>query len=309
MSVLYVGEPVRGRAWAEMHAGLAPDIPFHVHPDMPASPGDVRYLVAWKLPDGLLETLPGLEVVFSVGAGVDQLDLDRLPRDVPLVRMIEPALEREMASYVALAVLALHRNLPGYLVQQKERRWAVLPIREASETRVGILGLGVLGTTAAAALAPFGFALKGWSRSPRSLPGIACFHGEDGLARMLGACDIVVCLLPLTPETRGILDARRLAMLPRGACVVNAARGGHVVEADLVAALDSGQLRAAVLDVCATEPLPADSPLWTHPAILLTPHVAATTRAPSAAAALVENIRRHRRAEAMPGTVDRQRRY
>ena len=215
MSVLYVGEPVRGRAWAEMHAGLAPDIPFHVHPDMPASPGDVRYLVAWKLPDGLLETLPGLEVVFSVGAGVDQLDLDRLPRDVPLVRMIEPALEREMASYVAMAVLALHRNLPGYLVQQRERRWSVLPIREASETRVGILGLGVLGTAAAAALAPFGFDLRGWSRSPRSLPGIACFHGEDGLARMLGACDIVVCLLPLTPETRGILDARRLAMLRR----------------------------------------------------------------------------------------------
>lgn len=309
MSVLHVGEPVRGRAWAEIHARLAPDIPFHVHPDMPASPGDVRYLVAWKLPDGLLETLSRLEVVFSVGAGVDQLDLDRLPRDVPLVRMIEPALEREMASYVAMAVLALHRNLPGYLGQQRERRWAVLPIREAAQTRVGILGLGVLGTAAAAALAPFGFALKGWSRSPRSLPGIDCFHGEAGLARMLGACDIVVCLLPLTPETRGILDARRLAMLPRGACVVNAARGGHVVEADLVAALDGGHLRAAVLDVCATEPLPADSPLWTHPAILLTPHVAATTRAPSAAAALVENIRRHQRGEAMPGTVDRQRRY
>ena len=278
MSVLYVGEPVRGRAWAGIHAGLAPDIPFHVHPDMPATPGDVRYLVAWKLPDGLLETLPRLEVVFSVGAGVDQLDLDRIPRGIPIVRMIEPALEREMASYVAMAVLALHRNLPGYLVQQRERRWSVLPIREASETRVGILGLGVLGTAAAAALAPFGFDLRGWSRSPRSLPGIACFHGEAGLARMLGGCDIVACLLPLTPETRGILDARRLAMLPRGACVVNAARGGHVVEADLVAALDSGHLGAAVLDVCATEPLPADSPLWTHPAILLTPHVAPPPR-------------------------------
>ncbi|MFM8681812.1 MAG: 2-hydroxyacid dehydrogenase [Alphaproteobacteria bacterium] len=309
MSVLHVGEPVRGRAWADIHAGLAPDIPFHVHPDMPASPGDVRYLVAWKLPEGLLEALPRLEVVFSVGAGVDQLDLDRLPRDIPLVRMIEPALEREMASYVAMAVLALHRNLPGYLGQQREKRWAVLPIREAAQTRVGILGLGVLGTAAAAALAPFGFDLMGWSRSPRSVPGIACFHGEAGLAQVLAACDIVVCLLPLTPETRGILDARRLAMLPRGAALVNAARGGHVVEADLVAALDAGHLRAAVLDVCATEPLPASSPLWSHPAILLTPHVAATTRAPSAAAALVENIRRHQRGEPMPGTVDRQRRY
>ncbi len=308
MAILHVGEPVRGRAWAEIHAGLAPDLPFHVHPDMPP-PGDVRYLVAWKIPDGLLEALDRLEVVFSIGAGVDQLDLRRLPRGATLVRMIEPALDREMTSYVAMAVLALHRNLPGYIAQQREQRWSVLPIRDAADIRVGILGLGVLGTAVAAGLAPFGFRMLGWSRTARALPGVACFHGEAGLEQVLRASDILVCLLPLTPDTRGLLDARRLAMLPRGACLVNAARGGHVVEPDLLAALDSGQLRAAVLDVCAQEPLQAGSPLWSHPGIVLTPHVAATTRAPSAAVALLENIRRHQRGEPMRGVVDIDRGY
>jgi glyoxylate/hydroxypyruvate reductase A len=308
MSVLYVGEPMRGARWAEIHARLMPELPFYVHPDMP-DPATIRYVVAWKLPDGLLRELTGLEVLFSIGAGVDQLDLARLPPEVPLVRMIEPALVEEMTSYVALAVLALHRNLPGYVAQQRARTWRALPFEPAARTRVGILGLGVLGTAAARGLAPFGFELHGWSRTPRTIDGLTAHAGAAGLEAILSISDILVCLLPLTPDTRGILGARSFARMRDGAAIVNAGRGGHLVEADLLAALDGGRISAAFLDVFATEPLPTGSALWTHPRVLVTPHVAAITHAATAAEALVANIRRHRRGEAMLGLVDRDRGY
>ena len=308
MSILYVGEPVRGARWAGIHAQMAPDVPFHVWPDLP-DPAAIRYVIAWKLPDDLLARLPNLEVLFSIGAGVDQLELSRLPSHVPLVRMIEPALIEEMTSYVALAVLALHRNLPGYLAQQRTATWKALPIRAAAKTRVGILGLGVLGTAVARGLAPFGFALHGWSRSAKSLDGLVAHAGAAGLDAMLTLSDILVCLLPLTGDTRGILSARSFARMPDGAAIVNAGRGGHVVEADLLAALDAGKLSAAFLDVFASEPLPAESRLWSHPRVIATPHVAATTNAATAAEALVANIRRHQRGQAMQGVVDRKRGY
>jgi glyoxylate/hydroxypyruvate reductase len=308
MSVLYVGEPVRGARWAAIHAQLAPDMQFHVWPDLP-DPSAVRYVIAWKLPDDLLAQLPGLEVLFSIGAGVDQLDLSRLPARVPLVRMIEPALIEEMTSYVALAVLALHRNLPGYVAQQRTESWRTLPIKAAAQTRVGILGLGVLGAAVTRGLAPFGFQLHGWSRTRKEIDGLTAHAGDDGLDTMLALSDILVCLLPLTPDTRGIMDARRFAQLPAGAAFVNAARGGHVVEADLIAALDGGHLSAAFLDVFGAEPLPAASRLWSHPKVIVTPHVAATTNATTAAEALVANIRRHQRGQPMQGVVDRRRGY
>lgn len=308
MSILYVGEPARGARWGAIHARLMPEVPFHVHPDLP-EPAAIRYVIAWKLPDGLLAALPRLEVLFSIGAGVDQLDLARLPAHVPLVRMIEPALVEEMTSYVALAVLALHRNLPGYLAQQRARIWKPLPFKPAARTRIGILGLGVLGTAVARALAPFGFELHGWSRTPKAMDGLTAHAGAAGLDAMLALSDILVCLLPLTPDTRGILGARSFARLPAGAAIVNVGRGGHLVEAELLAALEDGRISAACLDVFATEPLPADSPLWSHPRVLITPHVAAITHAETAAEALVANIRRHRRGEEMLGVVDRVRGY
>jgi glyoxylate/hydroxypyruvate reductase len=308
MSVLYVGEPVRGALWAGIHAQLAPDVKFHVWPDLP-DPFAIRYVIAWKLPDDLLAKLPNLEVLFSIGAGVDQLDLSSLPAQVPLVRMIEPALIEEMTSYVALAVLALHRNLPGYVAQQRAATWKALPVKAAAKTRVGILGLGVLGTAVTRGLAPFGFELHGWSRTPKTVDAMTTHAGAAGLDAILAISDILVCLLPLTDDTRGVLNARSFARMPDGAAIVNAGRGGHVVEADLLAALDAGKLRAAFLDVFATEPLPAESRLWSHPKVIVTPHVAATTNAATAAEALVANIRRHQRKQAMQGVVDRGRGY
>lgn len=308
MSVLYIGEPERGRAWAEAHSDLAPDLPFEIWPAM-ADPASVEYLVVWKLPDGLLARLPNLKAVFSVGAGVDQLDLSALPDGIPLIRMVEPGIVEGIVGYVAMAVLALHRDLLAYVGQQRQQVWRAHRIRPAAQRRVGVLGLGVLGTAVLGHLSPFGFALSGWSRSPKSIDGVTCHSGDDGLAAMLAGTDILVCLLPLTDSTRGILSAALFAQLPEGAGLVNAGRGGHLVADDLLAALDSGRLSAAVLDVTDPEPLPAGHPFWEHPRILVTPHVGAQTRADTAAEILVANIRRLQRGVPLPDQVDRDRGY
>ena len=214
-----------------------------------------------------------------------------------------------MIEYVSLSVLALHRRLLEYQAQQARRQWQVLPWLAASRRRIGVMGLGVLGESVLRHLAGYGFPLSGWSRSRHTLDGVRTFSGAAERAGFLAECDILVCLLPLTPDTRGVLDAGLFAGLPRGAMLVNAARGGHLNAADLLAALESGQLSAAVLDVTDPEPLPADSPLWTHPRILLTPHVAAETRPDSGARAVIDNIRRHERGEPLRGLIDRHHGY
>ena len=180
---------------------------------------------------------------------------------------------------------------------------------DAAATRIGLLGLGTLGRACAAALRPLGFALRGWSRTPQALDGVETFHGADGLGDFLAGTDILACLLPLTAETRGILDARLFARLPRGACLINAARGGHLVEADLLAALDSGRLRGALLDVFEPEPLRPDHPFWSHPAITVTPHIAARTLAEPSARQIAEAIAALEAGGAPPGLVDRERGY
>src|SRR5581483_2174288 len=193
--------------------------------------------------------------------------------------------------YVAMAVLALHRDLPAYLAQQRAGIWRPLPVHPPSACRVGLLGLGQLGMAAAMTVRGLGFPVAGWSRLAKAIDGIACHCGTDGLASLLAVSDILVCLLPLTAETRGILNADNFAQLRRGAGLVNAGRGGHLVEADLLDALASGQIGAAVLDVTETEPLDAGHPFWRHERILLTPHVGAVTQTETGIAALLENIR------------------
>jgi glyoxylate/hydroxypyruvate reductase len=304
MSVLYTSDPVRGETWAATFAEHAPDVPFHVGLEG-VDLAQVEYLVAWRVDPALLARLPRLKVLFSVGAGVDQLGLAALPPQLPIVRMIESGIITGMAEYLALAVLMLHRQVPEYLAQQARREWRPHSVVPAARRRVGIMGLGVLGEAALRQLAPFGFALRGWSRSPHALEGVQGFHGAAQLPAFLAGCDILACLLPLTDDTRGLLDARLFAALPRGACVVNAARGGLLREHDLLAALDSGQLSAAVLDVTDPEPLPVASALWNHPKVILTPHVAAETRPGTAALAVIENIRRHGRGEPLHGLIDR----
>jgi len=305
--ILYCGAPARGHAWARIARETA-DFELRVWPDV-GEEGDVEYLAAWTIPAGLIGKLPRLRAVFSIGAGVDQLDLAAIPADLPLVRMLEPGIEACIASYVAMAVLALHRDLPAYLAQQRAGIWRPLPVQPPSARWVGLLGLGRLGTAAAMTLRGLGFPVAGWSRTAKTINGIACHCGADGLASLLAVSDILVCLLPLTVETRGILNADNFAQLRRGAGLVNAGRGGHLVEADLLDALASGQISAAVLDVTATEPLDEAHPFWRHERILLTPHVGAVTQTETGMAALLDNIRRHMRGEPLSGLVNRNRGY
>ncbi|HXF79311.1 MAG TPA: glyoxylate/hydroxypyruvate reductase A [Usitatibacter sp.] len=308
MSFLYKSAAERGAAWARHFAAHAPEIPFRIWPDV-GDPAAVRYLAAWTLPPDLAATFPNLEVLFCVGAGVDQLDLTQVPDSIPVVRMIEPGLVEGMVEYATLAVLAVHRHWPAYLAQQRERRWHTLPIRTAGARRVGVMGLGVLGQAVLAKLRGFGFQCAGWSRTPRELEGVDCHAGPEGLTAFLARTDILVCLLPLTDATRGILGKRTFHALPKGAAVVNAARGAHLVAQDLLQALDTGQVSAAVLDVTDPEPLPPDHPLWTHPRVIITPHVASQSQPETSAAAVLENVRRHRRGEPLVGVIDRSRGY
>ncbi|MEC5409549.1 glyoxylate/hydroxypyruvate reductase A [Paraburkholderia sp. MPAMCS5] len=307
MTVLYKSDPVRGAIWAERFAKLAPDIPFRMWPDV-GDPAAIRYLLAWQ-PDGLAVTLPNLEVVFSIGAGVDQLDLSRIPADLPVVRMIEPGLVHGMVEYVTEAVLAIHRDLFDYAMQQRARVWQPIQLHPAASRRVGVLGFGMLGTAVLERLRLFGFPCAGWGRSPREVEGVECFSGDATLAAFLARTDVLICLLPLTDATRGFLDQRIFGALPKGASIVHVGRGPQLVIGDLLDALDRGQIHSAVIDVTDPEPLPVDHPLWTQPRVRITPHIASATCAVTAVDAVLENVRRHRAGEPMIGQIDRARGY
>ncbi|WP_157218571.1 2-hydroxyacid dehydrogenase [Flavisphingomonas formosensis] len=308
MTLLYTSDAVRGRVWRAIFAQEAADIGF-IEPPEPYDPAAIRYLAAWSPPAELIASLPNLKILFSIGAGVDQFDMAGLPPHVDVVRMIEPGIVAGMVEYATMAVLALHRDLIPYRAAQADQRWAPIKLVPAEQRRVGVMGLGQLGKAVLGALRLFGFALSGWSRSPHAVEGVTCHSGAAELDAFLAECDILLCLLPLTPDTRGILCRDLLVRLPQGAMLINAARGGHLVAQDLLDLLDEGHLSAAMLDVTDPEPLPPGHPFWSHPRILLTPHVASMTRADSAARALIANIRRHQAGEPMDGLVARGRGY
>jgi glyoxylate/hydroxypyruvate reductase A len=308
MSFVYKADPVRGAEWARLFAAKAPDIPFHIWPD--TGPADkVRYLAAWLPPPDMARQFPKLQLFFSTGAGVDQLDLAALPPALPVLRLAEPGVVAGMVEYATMAVLALHRDLPSYIHQQRESRWATHRVYPASKRRVGVLGLGVLGCAVLAQLRGFGFQLAGWSRTRRALDGVACYAGPEELPAMLASTDILVCLLPLTPETRGMLNAALFRQLPRGASVVHAGRGAHLDHQALLDALETGHLSGAVVDVTDPEPLPAGHPFWAHPKLLLTPHIASMTQPETAVDQVLDNIRRHQAGMPLVGLVDRPRGY
>ncbi|GAA0755973.1 2-hydroxyacid dehydrogenase [Ideonella azotifigens] len=305
---LYKSDPARGAIWKQCFEENLPGIEFRQWPEV-GNPAEVRFLAAWEPPPDLASRFPALEVLFSVGAGIDQFDLAELPPTLHVVRMIEPGIVAGMVEYVTLAVLALHRDLPAYLEQQRAALWQARPRLPASRRRVRVLGLGSLGRAVLSALGNFGFDCAGWSRSQRAIEGVKCLSGTEGLTALVAQTDILICLLPLTAQTRGMINASLLAKLPRGAAFVNAGRGGHVVDNDLIHALDSGHLRAAVLDVCEPEPPAPDHPFWHHPKIWMTPHVASETQALTSAEAVMKNLRRHENGQPMDGLVDRIRGY
>jgi glyoxylate/hydroxypyruvate reductase A len=308
--LLFVSNSDSKSAWKQRLAALDHSIEVRLWPDV-GTLAEIDAALVWKPPAGLLATLPRLRLILSLGMGVDHIFADPLlPKGVPIARLVDPDLINRMSEYCALAVLRYHRSADAYDAFQRARQWKALANEPAAASRrVGILGLGEIGRDLAAKLAPFGFQLAGWSRSARQVPGVESFHGAAGFKPFLARSESVVCLLPLTPETEGILDAEAFAALPKGAVVVNAARGGHVVEADLIAALDSGHLAAAQLDVFRQEPLPPDHPFWAHPKIRITPHNAGVTNPDTAAAQIVENLRRLRAGEPLLNIVDPARGY
>ena len=261
--------------------------------------------MVWKLPHGELAKLPNLKLILSPGAGTDHLFEDpELPKHVPIVRLIDPLMSDRMAEYTSALVLWSHRAFDAYAALQGEMTWQEVPQKDAKQRGVGILGLGALGRTTARRLRPFGFRLSGWSRTPKEEPGVESFHGDEALPAFLESCEILVCLLPLTTATRGILNKTTFSQMPEGAYVINCARGPLVVEDDLIAALDSGRLSGAALDVFETEPLPPENPLWTHPNVRVTPHVSSLTSPETAAPMLAAQVRRAQRGEPLENVID-----
>jgi glyoxylate/hydroxypyruvate reductase A len=309
MKVLFSSGSFDPARWRDGLTAEFPDLDFRVHPEL-GDPAEIEVSLAWRLPRGTFPKLTGLKLIYCTGAGVDQLLRDpELPPDVPLARIVDRGQAQDMAAYVCHQVLDHHRRMGGFREAQRRREWmheSYLPIAEG---RVGVMGLGALGLVCAERLADLGFQVAGWTRGPRTHSRIACHAGAEGFAAFLARTDILVNVLALTPETEGILSAATFARLPKGAIVINVGRGGHLVEEDLLAALDSEQLGGATLDVFRTEPLPADSWLWTHPKVTVTPHIASLAYAGDVIRQIADNLRRLRDGLPLHNLVDRRRGY
>ena len=296
--------------WDSRLRAAAPARDVRCWPDRVGDKADVAYACTWKAPSRLLAEFPNLKVILSLGAGVDHILKDPALPAVPVVRIVDPDLTMRMTEYVALHVLMHHRRVRLYDRQQRRRLWRDHHQPAAKDVAVGVMGLGVLGRDAAAALVRLGFRVAGWSRTAGSLPGVEIFHGADGLERFLARTEILVCILPHTPATEGILNLSLLRKLKRdgaldGAYLINAGRGPLQIDTDIIAALDEGSLAAATLDVFSTEPLPADSPLWTHPNVTITPHNAAESDPRALIAGVLDQIARFERGDQLQNVIDR----
>lgn len=302
--------PIFGRPddWRALFAAEMPDLELRFWPDA-GNPADIEAAAIAAIPHGKLKTFPNLRLIVSLIAGAEALLSDpELPR-VPIARAGDPDGDAMMNEAALLHVLRHHRNLPAYALAQQRCEWLSLPRLRANERKVGVMGLGSIGLAAAKTLARHGFQVAGWVRTPRTADGIEVFAGGDRLPAFLARSEIVVNFLPLTPQTTGILNAAAFAQMPKGGAIVNLGRGPHVNEADLMAALDSGQLAGATLDVFPVEPLPKDSPLWRHPRITIIPHASRRLEPRDLVPRVAAAIRRLRTGEPQRDLIDPVRGY
>jgi glyoxylate/hydroxypyruvate reductase A len=295
--------------WRDSLQRAMPGLDFRIWPEA-GDPAEIESALVWKAPPGEMRKYPNLKLIVNIGAGVDYILKDAtLPPTVPIMRIVDPEMNRMMAQYVLLAVLRYHRDFPALEKAQRERRWHYIHPREAAATSVGIMGLGHLGTLAAAELLRQGFRVSGWSRTPKAVDGVASFHGAGQLKDFLARSQILVLMMPFTPATDGIVGRDVLYALPRGAKLINVGRGQLVDDDALVAAIRDGQIGGATLDVFRTEPLPADHPYWGLEQVTITPHLASIAVPHSAAAQIAENLRRLRAGQGLLNVVDRARGY
>jgi glyoxylate/hydroxypyruvate reductase A len=295
--------------WVAALLAHDPGLTVEVWPEI-SDPGRVEYVLCWNHPEGVLRGFPRLKCVSSLGAGVNHLLNDvTCPPDIPLVRLVDIGLKQSMAEYVMLGVLEHFRRFAEYRLQQRRGEWIPQPVPPISTTGIGLMGCGEIGRYVAEKLTAFGFTVHGWSRRPQQVCGVNLFAGKDNLGAFLANSDILVCLLPLTAETQGILNAETFSRLPRNAYLINAARGAHLVDADLLSVVDSGHLSGALLDVFREEPLPKKHPFWKHAKITITPHIASVTNPRSAALQVVENYHRAVQGERLSNLIDRQQGY
>ncbi len=313
MAILILVEIEQTDAWfIELIAELKkrkPNLDWRVWPEF-GKPEEVEIVLAWWPPLGVIQKFPKLKLIMSLGASVDRILVDPdLPHGIPIVRLVSHKNILQMVEYVTLCVLLVQRRFIEYQALQQSRRWEYLPTPETSSFTVGILGLGSFGSTVAQKLAAIGFPVRGWSRTPKAIAQVECFHGWQQFKLFLSQCRALVCLLPVTPETRGILSNETFWALPQGAYLINVGQGKHLIEADLLTALDSGQLAGACLDVFDTEPLPSEHPFWSHPGIIVTPHISALGLPNSAADCIIDTIARAETGRPFEYLVDRNQGY
>lgn len=295
--------------WVEAISEALPDLDIRVWPEV-GNRAEIEYVLANSLPEGEFATFPNLKFVVSTAVTVERLVKDKaLPAHVPILRSVNPERTAIMTGWVLYHVIRHHRRFDEYRVNQAAKTWEPLEFAAPEHVRVGVMGLGSLGGAAARALAGLRYAVAGWARSRKDIPGVESFAGMDEFEDFLARSDIIVSILPNTKDTAGLLDARRLALLPRGAYVINAGRATLIDDDALLAALDSGALAGAALDVFRAEPLPPDHPYWSHPKVTMTPHYATHGRAVHGAGVIVQAIRDTRAGRPLTNLVDREAGY
>jgi glyoxylate/hydroxypyruvate reductase A len=309
MALLILAPDIKVNSWVKHLSRLDPGIDIRVWPEV-GNVDDVTFALCWNHPPGEFNKYKNLKCIASLGAGVDHIMRDPdLPAGVPITRVVEHCMAQSMSEYAVLGVLNYCRQFDSFRTDQSQKKWRPRIPLMAADMRIGIMGLGQLGKDAAKKLSYLGFPVSGWSQTPKDIAGVRCLAGDEALDDFLSQARILICLLPLTPKTKGILNQKTFNKLPAGAYVINIARGQHLIEKDLLAALDSGQLDGACLDVFEAEPLPEDHPFWSHPKIIVTPHISSITYPKAVAPQIIENYQRTKTGSPLLHAVDAKRGY